>query len=294
MFSTPAGRPASAKISPQSVPSGDRRPLGRLQHDRVAEHERRRDRAQREDQRRVPRRDRADDAHRLAQPHRHRARNVGRDHLPRRPVGRAGRLAQQARREEHLEHAEAERGAGLAGEQVDDLVAPALENVGRAQEDPLAHPGGVAAQAGNASAAASTARRASSRVPAAARTTVSPVNGSVTSKVAPPLEATHSPPTKFSASRGWRSRSLPIASSSRSFRRTVGQRMSRTGAAVAAVRGVAGGSLVDVTPLDHGLARVPAVEHRSPAGSSGEAVRCRGPRLRPEYEDASRTSRQCS
>ena len=61
--------------------------------------------------------------------------------------------------------------------------------------------GGVAAHAGNASAAASIARRASSRVPAAARTTVSPVNGSATSKVAPPLEATHSPPTKLSASR---------------------------------------------------------------------------------------------
>ena len=61
--------------------------------------------------------------------------------------------------------------------------------------------GGVAAHAGNASAAASTARRASSRVPAAARTTGSPVNGSATSKVAPSLDATHSPPTKLSASR---------------------------------------------------------------------------------------------
>ena len=39
----------------------------------------------------------------------------------------------------HLEHAEAERGAGLAGEQVDDLVAPALEDVRGAEEDPLAH-----------------------------------------------------------------------------------------------------------------------------------------------------------
>ena len=141
MFEHP-GRQAGLgeDLAPERA-AGDRRPLRRLQHDRVAEHEGRRDRAEREDQRRVPRRDRADDADRLPQPHRHRSRNVGRDHLSDRRVGRAGRLAQEAGGEVHLEHAEAERGAGLAGEQVDDLVAPALEDVCRAEEDPLAHAG---------------------------------------------------------------------------------------------------------------------------------------------------------
>ena len=58
-----AGRQArlGEDLAPERA-TGDRRPLRRLQHDRVAEHEGRRDRAQREDQRRVPGRDRADDA----------------------------------------------------------------------------------------------------------------------------------------------------------------------------------------------------------------------------------------
>ena len=93
-----AGRQArlGEDLAPERA-AGDRRPLRRLQHDRVAEHEGRRDRAQREDQRRVPRRDRADDADRLPQPHRHRARDVGRDHLvrpartPSRPPGAGAR-----------------------------------------------------------------------------------------------------------------------------------------------------------------------------------------------------------
>ena len=44
------------------------------------------------------------------------------------PIGAyasAGRLAEQARHEVHLEHAEAEAAAGLAREQPDDLVARA-------------------------------------------------------------------------------------------------------------------------------------------------------------------------
>ena len=57
----------------------------------------------------------------------------------------------------HLEHAEPERGAGLAGEQVDDLVPAALEDVGGRRKIPWRTAGGVAAHAGNASAAASTA-----------------------------------------------------------------------------------------------------------------------------------------
>ena len=86
----------------------DRRPLGRLQHDGVAERERRGDRARREDQRRVPRRDRADDADRLADAHRERARDVGRDDLADRRVRERRRLAEEAGHEVHLEHAEAE------------------------------------------------------------------------------------------------------------------------------------------------------------------------------------------
>ena len=58
----------------------------------------------------------------------------------------------------HLEHAEAEGRAGLAGEQVDDLVTTALEDVRGAQEDrPGALRGASRPRPGSASAAASTA-----------------------------------------------------------------------------------------------------------------------------------------
>ena len=58
------------------------------------------------------------------------------------PIGAyasAGGLAEEPRHEAHLEHAEAEARARLARKQRDDLVLPPLEDVGRAQEDPLAH-----------------------------------------------------------------------------------------------------------------------------------------------------------
>ena len=67
------------------------------------------------------------------------------------------------------------------------VSAAALRSVRRS-------PAGVAAHAGKAAAAASTALRASSRPAAAARVTVSPVNGSLRSKVPPPDASTHSPP----------------------------------------------------------------------------------------------------
>ena len=66
MFSTPSGQPRLGEDLAPDQPADDRRPLGRLEHDRVAERERRGDRARGEDQRRVPRRDRADDADRPA------------------------------------------------------------------------------------------------------------------------------------------------------------------------------------------------------------------------------------
>ena len=138
MFRTPAGSPASAKISPQSSPPDDRRPLRRLQHDRVAERERRGDRARREDQRRVPRRDRADHADRLAQAHRERARMIRRDHLADGAYASAAAWRKQAGHEAHLEHAEAEASQPVSrASELDDLVAAALEDVGGLQEDPL-------------------------------------------------------------------------------------------------------------------------------------------------------------
>ena len=163
MFSTPAGSPASAKISAPDQPADYRRPLRRLEDDRVAEHERRRDRACREDQRRVPGRDRADDADRPAQAHRERARHVGGDDLPDRRVRGAGRLPEEARDEVHLEHAEAEAAAGLAREQLDDLVLPRLSSTSAAlRKTRCRSAGGVARPRGNAASAASIARRASS------------------------------------------------------------------------------------------------------------------------------------
>ena len=112
--------------------AGDRRPFGRLQHDGVAVGDRRRDRAQREDQRRVPRRE-CPGADGLLVPIA--VPGVGRDHLASRLVAGARRLPEQAGREAHLEHAEAEGAAGLAREQLDDLVTAALEDVRRAQEE---------------------------------------------------------------------------------------------------------------------------------------------------------------
>ena len=118
-------------------PAGPRRLLRRLEHDGVAERERRGDRARREDQRRVPGRDRPDDADRAAQPHRERPRVSEGMISPDRAVRDRGRLTEQARHEAHLEHAEAEAAARLAREQRDDLLPPALEDVGRLQEDAL-------------------------------------------------------------------------------------------------------------------------------------------------------------
>src|SRR5262249_44775600 len=55
-----------------------------------------------------------------------------------RRVGGGRGLAEQARDEAHLEHAEAEAATGLPREQSDDLVASRLEDVGGLQEDRLA------------------------------------------------------------------------------------------------------------------------------------------------------------
>jgi hypothetical protein len=61
--------------------------------------------------------------------------------------------------------------------------------------------GGVRDHSGKAAAAASTAARASSRVPAATWATTSPVKGSVSSNRPPSPGSTHSPPMKCRQSR---------------------------------------------------------------------------------------------
>ena len=123
-------------LTPQR-PADDRRQLRRLEHDGVAERQRRRDRAGREDQGRVPGSDRSDDAGGPADAERERTRVVGGDHLPDRLIRQRRCLAEQVRDEVHLEHAEAERAAGLAREQCDHLVLAGLEDVGGLEEDAL-------------------------------------------------------------------------------------------------------------------------------------------------------------
>ena len=69
------------------------------------------------------------------------APGVGRDHLAERRIRERRGLPEEPGHEVHLEHPEAERRAGLAREQRDDLVAAALEHVGGLEEDPLPHGG---------------------------------------------------------------------------------------------------------------------------------------------------------
>ena len=124
-------------LAPEQA-ADDRRKLGRLQHDRVAERNRRGERAGREDQCRVPRCDRGDDADRLADSHRQRSRMVGGNDLTGREVTDRGGLPEETRHEVRLEHPHPEARTRLRGEQRDDLVATALENVRCLEEDRLA------------------------------------------------------------------------------------------------------------------------------------------------------------
>jgi hypothetical protein len=120
-------------------PADERGLLRRLGHHRVAEGEGGRDAAGRQDQGGVPGEDGPDHPDRPAQAHGHGPRQVGGEDLAERAVGQGGRLAQQAGHEAHLEHPEpVGAAAGLAGQQPDHLVGPALQDVGRGQEDPLA------------------------------------------------------------------------------------------------------------------------------------------------------------
>ena len=188
-------------LAPQQA-ADVRRLLGRLQDDGVPEDERRGDRAGREDQRRVPRRDRADHADRPAHAHRERARQVGRqDRRPsarRRPPPPGGRAPARTpsgtsrTRSCTRSRARAIRRSRRGGSR------------GRrppSGRSPWRTTGGVCDHSGNAAAAASTARRASSRSPAATWATTSPVNGSVSSNRRAPPGSTHSPAMKCRHSR---------------------------------------------------------------------------------------------
>ena len=139
MLSTPGGRPASSKISPQSRPpthgdSSDGLSTTVLPNTSGAA---------------IERAERISAAFHgaiapttptgLADGHRHRAGHVGREDLADRHVRGAGRLAEQAGHEVHLEHPEPEARAGLAGQPAGDLVAARLEQVGGLQEDALPH-----------------------------------------------------------------------------------------------------------------------------------------------------------
>jgi IclR family pca regulon transcriptional regulator len=113
-----------------------RRELGGLQHHRVAQGNRRGQRARGEDERGIPGRDRPD--HSDGAPHAHgEGTGVRRDDLSHRHVRERGCLAEEARHEVELEHREAERAAGLLREPGAGLVAAALEEVGCPEEDPL-------------------------------------------------------------------------------------------------------------------------------------------------------------
>ena len=149
MLSTPARQAGLGEdLAPQQA-ADERRLLRRLQHDGVAERERRGDRARR-----------TGSAPRSTARSRRRRRpgggcpsraspDVGRD-APGRSAGTpsAGRLAEQARHEVQLEHRRSRTlAAGLAREQRDDLVAPAPRGGRRPSgRSAAARAGGVCAQ----------------------------------------------------------------------------------------------------------------------------------------------------
>ena len=132
-----------------------------------------------EDHRRVPGRDRHDHARGLrGRPSRAcRARPRGSPRRRARRPGRRPRAASPAA-SSTVEHAPAERAAGLLGDDRGDLGRALLEQVGGLRADlARARRAACATTAGNAAAAASTAARASSRRPPRRCRRGSPVNG---------------------------------------------------------------------------------------------------------------------
>ena len=175
MFSTPCGKPASEKISPQSSPPMNGDDSDGFEHDGVPERERRGDRARGEDQRRVPRRDRSDDADRPSQAERHRPRDVRRDDLADRRVRECRRLPEQPRRRSPSGTCRSRSSQPVSRARQPTTSSHArLEHVRGLQEDRAAALREASADhAGNAAAAASMARlrlvRAARRAPSRRR-----------------------------------------------------------------------------------------------------------------------------
>ena len=111
--------------------------FGRLQDGRVAAGERHRDRADAEDDGRVPRRDAENDADRLAHREGRQARKIGRKDLPGDLRDGGGGLAQHARGERHVEPCPSGRRSGLRGHRRHEIGHPRLEGTRRTHQ-PLA------------------------------------------------------------------------------------------------------------------------------------------------------------
>ena len=203
MLSTPAGSPASAKISPQSSPPRRATPRTASARRCCRARAARRSSAPRGSAPRSRARSRRRRRPAGAGPSPAR-RDVGRDHLARRGVGERRRLAEAARDEVHLEHAEAEAWLPVSrASQRDDLVARGS----RARRPPSGRcrwrtAGGVCDQRRERRRGGldgpRARRRGRRRRPCA---TTSPVNGSRSSNVPPAAASTHSPPMNWRASR---------------------------------------------------------------------------------------------
>ena len=109
--------------------------LGGFEDDSVRVRQRCRDRARREDHRRVPRRDPDDHAGGRPDSHRELAGNVRRDHLADEAVSLRRRLAQHPGRELDVEHSPAEHAAGLLGHDPGDLLLALHQQVRGLRQD---------------------------------------------------------------------------------------------------------------------------------------------------------------
>ena len=105
-------RQAGLERDPLQLERGQRRQLGRLQHDRVARRQRRRDLPRRDHEREVPRHDQADDPERLAERHVDAAGD--RDRVAEQALRRAGVVAERVDHHPHLAAGVGDRLAGVA------------------------------------------------------------------------------------------------------------------------------------------------------------------------------------
>ena len=126
-LSTPLGSPARARMSTIAQARAGHQ-IGRLEHDRIAVAERRRDLPGRNGDREIPRRDDADDADRLARHGHFEARPHARHDLAGEPQRLAGEEIEDLPGAHRLADALGQRLALLAGEQAAELLAP-LENL---------------------------------------------------------------------------------------------------------------------------------------------------------------------